>query len=554
MGLRHLLLIALLQQVDGWVGVDLFLLLRLRCGRAAELRRLDCGVGHIEGRFVVLLRLLLRNDVVNRQRLHALHHALGPDLGRSVIARLEFLLLVLLRLYSEKVRHVGVRNVLHWAFSGLFRLGLGGVLAQLAQRLGNFDVRGLVLHGVRRGRLRIDVLLVQLLLRRAAALRPRRFRLRCCCAAAGPGRLRICRTAAPDARTLRLLAVDHHVIPLRIRHFPRGLGLRTRLHRALHAAALAAALRLCGARRGLRIVKLVVFEHTFYILHIAALFHVMLALLGAALGPTVEALGAAVDQQAQQGDEQQGDESAPLAQVGVEGVGQQRADRAAALAVLVGLADEVGEAGDAHAAEDLHGGEELHRGEGAQEQQHIGDDVDDADAAVARGEHQQHADPHEEQGDQHADAAAGAPQHIANGAHRRARSGRDEADVTQQQRNADAGHRTDDFPRRADALRPILIYALFVLICHASSNGFDGVVSIQISFCFRGKREQKEPRHAALLYGGRKAPPRAFISPSVSRSDRRRSDSPSVSRSCTAWMWPAAPSSVPGRRGRPPAG
>ena len=444
--LRHLLLIALLQQIDGRIIVDFLLVLRLRYRNAAELRGLDCGVGHVEGRLIVLLRLLLGHDIIDRQRLHALHHALGLHFCRCGAARLEALRLLIILLHSEEVRHVGVGNVLHRAFSGPLRLGPGGVLAQLAQRLGNLDVRGLLLDGIRRGRLRVDGLLVQLALRRAA------LGLR--------------------SLLLRLALVDHDVIPLRVGHLPRGSGRRALLRGTLRArsACLRPVLRLRARTAALRrgspagrgLVELVILEHTFYVFLVAALFHVVLALLAALPEPAVAALGAAVGKQAEHGSQHEGNETAPLAQVGVEGIGQQRADGSATAAVLVGLADEVGEACDAHPGEHGLRGEELHRGEGAEEEQHVGDGGDDADALSNDGEHQQRADPREEQGDQHADAAAEAPEHIADPSHGGAGGGRDQAEVARQQGKAEADDGGDDLAGRAAALRPFLVYALIL--------------------------------------------------------------------------------------------
>ena len=188
----------------------------------------------------------------------------------------------------------------------------------------------------------------------------------------------------------------------------------------------------------------------------------MLAFLAALTEPAVAALGAAVGHETERRQQHEGDEAAPLAQVGVEGIGQQRADGSAAAAVLVGLADEVGEAGDAHPGEHGLRGEELHRSEGAEEEQQVGDGGDDADALPDDGEHQQRADPREEQGDQHADAAAEAPEHIADVAHGGAGGGRDQAEVARQQGKAEADDGGDDLAGRAAALRPFLVNALIL--------------------------------------------------------------------------------------------
>ena len=195
----------------------------------------------------------------------------------------------------------------------------------------------------------------------------------------------------------------------------------------------------------------------------------MLALLAALTEPAIDALGAAIEDEAEQGDEHEGDEAAPLAQIGVEGIGQDCADGAAAAAVLEGHADEVGEAGEAHPGEHGLCGEELHGGEGAEEEQHIGDGGDDANALSDDGKHHQRADPGEEQGDEQADAAAEAAQHIAELAHGRAGGGRNQAEVARQQGQAEADDGGDDPAGRNDALRLILVGDPFSRICHGTS-------------------------------------------------------------------------------------
>ena len=234
-----------------------------------------------------------------------------------------------------------------------------------------------------------------------------------------------------------------------------------RLRSILRLRTRTAALRR-GSPAGRGLIELVVLEHTFYIFLVAALFHVVLALLAALPEPAIAALGAAVDHKAEDRRQHEGDETTPLAQVGVEGIGQQRADGAASAAVLVGLADEVGEAGDAHPGEHGLRGEELHRSEGAEEEQQVGDGGDDADALSDDGEHQQRADPREEQGDQHADAAAEAPEHIADPSHGGAGGWGNQAEVARQQGKTKADNGGDDLAGRAAALRPFLVNALIL--------------------------------------------------------------------------------------------
>ena len=190
----------------------------------------------------------------------------------------------------------------------------------------------------------------------------------------------------------------------------------------------------------------------------------MLALFGAAHGPVVEFLRLAGDHQADQRHQQQHDQPAPLTQEYVQRVGQQRAQRAAAVAELIAPADEIGEGGDGHVLfDDGAGAEQLHHGEAAEKQYEIHDHVDDPHLFAAGGEDQQNADPDQHQRQQGIDAAAHAAHHIAHAAHGRAGLGLRYGKVHHQHRQAEAHQRAQHLQKRRGCGRLFFVYALSIL-------------------------------------------------------------------------------------------
>ncbi len=223
----------------------------------------------------------------------------------------------------------------------------------------------------------------------------------------------------------------------------------------------------------------------------------MLALIGASCRPAVDLLRAARGHQAEQGHDERDDEPAPLAEIHVQGIGQQRANGAAAPSVLIGLADEVCKGGDGHVLfDDRAGGEELHRGKDAQKQQGVHDDVEHAHALSPRGEDEQHAHPHQHQGHDGICAAAQAAHHIPDRAHGGARLGRGHRNVEHQQGQTEAGHRAEDLQRRAGGLRRLLICIVFSLICHSflRGNDFDSLYPLSPRRASCPVMTAKEPR------------------------------------------------------------
>ena len=235
----------------------------------------------------------------------------------------------------------------------------------------------------------------------------------------------------------------------------RGLDARLRLGTGRIAPREAAA-----PRRGV-----VNIEHAFVFAHHAALLAVMAQRGGLLARPAQEAPRLAGGGQRQQRQQQRRQQPAPLAEIRVQRPRQQRADRAAAGAIAVGLVHEVREARQVHALLDhVLGDEQLPGGEGAQEQHGVDRAAPRRELFFCRGHRQQRRRPGEHPGDEDGAAATQTDERAANGAHRRAVDRRCRHDVRQQQRGAIQRHRRHD-PARAPAFPRAFLTRLRRLFC-----------------------------------------------------------------------------------------